>query len=74
MFQGTTHLRSNVSCQTMSSKTRKKKHIDCGDKAGAYRFMLCQFLDPVESPVGTAWKKCLDDLYEYTANNLGIQF
>ena len=73
MLQGTTHLRSNVSCQTMSSKTRKK-HIDCGDKAGAYRFMLCQFLDAVESPVGTAWKQCLDDLDEYTANHFGIQF
>ena len=29
-----------------------QKHIDCGDKAGGYRFKLCQFLDAVESPVG----------------------
>ena len=31
-----------------------KNLIDCGDKAGAYRFMLCQFLDAMDSYVGTA--------------------
>ena len=31
-----------------------QKHIDCGDKAGAYSFMLCEFLNAVDSPVGTA--------------------
>ena len=48
--------------------------VDRGEKAAAYRFMLCQFLDADQSPTGCAWKKCVEDLDEYIANHLDIQF
>ena len=44
----------------------------CGEKADAYRFVLCQFLDVVDSSTGRAWRKCVQDLDAYIANHLGI--
>ena len=51
-----------------------ERYVDRGEEAAAYRFMLCQFLDAVESPTGRAWKKCVEDLDLYITNHLGIQF
>ena len=51
-----------------------ERHVDRGEKAAAYRFMLCQFHDAVESPTGRMWKKCVEDLDLYITNHLGIQF
>ena len=52
---------------------KAERHVDRGEKAAAYRFMLCQFLDAMESPTGRAWKKCVEDLDLYITNHLGIQ-
>ena len=51
-----------------------ERHVDRGEKAAAYRFTLCQFLDAVESPTGRVWKKRVEDQDLYITNHVGIQF
>ena len=49
-----------------------ERHIDRDENADAYRFVLCQFVDEVDSSTGRAWRKCVEDLDAYITNHLGV--